>query len=86
MVTLDEKKIAKQKTAELIGYLCIAVAVAGGVFFAVCYPIARVKDLHTLLILSYTLAPALIVLGSAGEAFCNIKYGGKGDKLIRKYI
>ena len=86
MVTLDEKKIAKLKLAEIIGYICISVAVAGVILFAVGYPIARVKDLPTLLLLIYILAPALIALGSAGGAVCNIKYGGKGDELIRKYI
>ena len=86
MVTLDEKKISANKRGELIGYICLAVAVAAVIFFAVSYPVARVKDLHTLLLLSYILSPVLIALGAAGAAYCNIKYGGAGDKLIQKYI
>ena len=86
MVTLDEKKIADIKRGELIGYICLAVAVAGVIFFAVCYPIARVKDLSSLLLLSYILSPLLIALGAVGAAMCNTKFGGTGDKLIRTYI
>lgn len=86
MVTLDEKKIADNKRGELIGYICLAVAVAGIIFFSVCYPVARVKDLSTLLLLSYILSPLLVALGAGGSAFCNIRYGGATDKLIRRYI
>ena len=86
MVTLDEKKISAIKRGELMGLVCIAVAVAAVIFFAVSYPVARVKDLHTLLLLSYILSPTLIALGAAGAAYCNIKFGGAGDKLIRQYI
>ena len=86
MVTLDEKKIADIKRGELIGYLSLLIAIAGVIFFAVCYPVARVKDLSSLLLLSYILAPVLIALGSIGGALCNVKYGANGDKLIRQYI
>lgn len=86
MVKLDEKKIADVKRGGLLGILCLAVAAAGVVFFAVCYPVARVKDLSTLLLLSYIISPVLIAFGAAGAAYFNIKFGGYEDKLIRKYI
>lgn len=86
MVTLDEKKIAKIKRSELIGHICLALALAGLIFFAVCYTVARVKDLSTLLLLSYILSPILIALGATGSAVCNIKYGGEADRLIKQYI
>ena len=86
MTNLDGKKIADIKRGELIGLLCLSVAAAGVVFFAVCYPIARVKDLSGLLLLSYILAPVLIAAGAAGAAYCNVKFGGDADRLIRQYI
>ena len=86
MITLDEKKIAAIKRGDLIGYVCLALAAAGVILFAICYPIARVKDLSTLLLVSYIIPPVLIALGAAGAAFCNIKYGGDADRLISKYI
>ena len=86
MVTLDEKKIADIKRGELLGFICLAVAVAGLIFFAVCYTVARVEDLSALLLLSYILSPILIALGASGAALCNIKYGNAADRLIRQYI
>lgn len=86
MVILDEKKIADIRRGELFGYLFLAVAAAGVIIFTVCYPIARVKDLSTLLLLSYILPPVLTALGAAGAAVCNIKYGGQEDRLISKYV
>ena len=86
MAILDEKKIKKIKLGELMGSLCLAVAAAGVILFAALYSVARVKDLSTLLIISYIIPPVLIALGAAGAAFCNIKYGGDADKLISRYI
>ena len=86
MVVLDENKVAKIKLGDLIGYICLSVAAAGALFFAVCYPVARAQDLATLLNLTYILAPVLIILGATGAAVCNIKFGGDGDRLIHKYI
>lgn len=86
MVILDENIVTKVKRGNLIGYIFLAVAAAGVLFFAVCYPIARVQDIATLINLSYILAPILIIAGATGAAFCNIKYGGEGDKLIHKYV
>lgn len=86
MVNLDEKKISVIKRGDLIGYICLAAAAAGVIFFAVCFPIARVKDLHTLLLLTYILSSVLVALGAAGAAACNLTYGASGDKLIRQYV
>ena len=86
VVNLDEKKIARIKLGELLGYFCLAVAAAGIICFIVCYPIAEVKNLPALLTVSYTVPPILIALGAAGGALCNIKFGGDADRLISKYI
>lgn len=86
MVNLDEKKISNIKRGELIGYICLAAATAGVIFFAACYPVARVKDSSTLLLVSYIVPSVLIAIGAAGAAFCNIRYGGSADRLIRQYI
>ena len=86
MVNLDESKIAKIKRGELMGIICLAAAAAGLVFFAACYPTARVKDSDSLLLVSYIVSPVLIALGGGGAAFCNVKFGGDADRLISKYI
>ena len=86
MVILDETKIKRARRGELIGLICLAAAAAGVVFFAVCYPIARVQELSSLLLLTYILSPTLIALGAAGAAACNIKFGGSADRLIGQYV
>lgn len=86
MVTLDEQKIRRIKRGELLGFIFLAVAAAGLILFAVCYPIARAKDVRVLLYLSYILAPLLIAIGAAGAAVCNLKYGKMAERLISKYI
>lgn len=86
MIKLDEMKIADIKRGELFGLFFLLIAAAGVIFFAVCYPVARVKDLSSLLLLSYILSPALIALGAAGAAYCNFRFGGSADRLIRQYI
>lgn len=86
MVVLDEDKVKKVKLGDLIGYICLAVAAAGAIFFAVCYPIARVQNLNSLLNVTYIFAPVLIIIGATGAAICNIKFGGENDRLIHKYV
>ena len=86
MVTLDEKKIADIKRGGIFGILCLATAAAGVIFFAVCYPVARVNGSSTLLLLSYVLSPVLIAVGAGGAAVCNFIFGGMEERLIRKYI
>lgn len=86
MEALDEKKIADIKRGELYGLLCLCLAAGGLVFFAVCYPIARVNNSHTLLLLSYILSPLFLALGAGGAAVFNIKFGGAENRLIRQYI
>ena len=86
MQNLDEKKIARIKRGELYGILCLALAAAGVIVFAVCYPVARAKHLSDLLLLSYILSPILIAIGSGGAAYCNIVYGGCADRLIGQYV
>ncbi len=86
MVSLDEEKIKDIKRGERYGLLFIAAAVAGVIFFAVCYPIARAFDMRSLLTVSCAVAPVLIAAGSAGSAFCNLRYGGAADKTIRQYV
>ena len=86
MVNLDEKKIADIERGGILNILCLSLAAVGLVFFAVCYPVARVNDLSALLLLSYILSPVLVGLGAAGGALCSFKYGGAADKLIRQYV
>lgn len=86
MVNLDEEKIKYVKRGRVYGLLCLAVAAAGIIFFAVCYPISRTSDINALLIASYAVSPVLIALGAAGAALCNLKYGAYEDKMIRKYV
>ena len=86
MVNLDEEKIRYIKRGQIFSLLCLAVALAGIIFFAVCYPVARTSDMKALLIASYAVSPALIVLGAAGGAVCYIKYTVYEEKMIRKYI
>ena len=51
----DESKIKDVKRGELMGTVFLAVAAAGVIFFAVCYPLARARSSDALLYLSFTL-------------------------------
>lgn len=86
MITLDEKKIKSIKLGELFGYLFIAVAGAGMIFFVVCYTIAKVKNASALLTLTYILAPMICSTGTLIAAILNLKYGRMADRMIKKYI
>lgn len=86
MVILDEEKAAYAKRGGLINILSLTVALAGVVFFAVCYPVARKMDIHALLIASYIVSPVLVAAGAAGAALCSLKYGTNTEKTIRQYI
>ena len=86
MIVLDEDRVKKVKLGDLIGFICLGVAAAGVLFFAIFYPVAKSQNSETLLNLAYILAPVLIILGATGAAICNIKFGGEGDRLIHKYV
>lgn len=86
MANLDRDKIAKIKQGEILGWVCLAAAGAGVIFFAVCYPIARVEDIYSLLLLSYILSPILVGGGAIGSALCNFTFGASEDRLINKYV
>lgn len=86
MSTLDKKSIKSIKIGELFGYLFLAVAAAGMIIFAVCYTIAKVKNLPTLLTISYILGPVICSIGTLTAAILNLKYGKMADRLIKKYI
>ncbi len=85
-MVLDENRIKGVKRGELIGTVFLAVAAAGLILFAVCYPLARARNLDALLYLSFALPPALIVAGAAGAALCNIKYGARAERIISDYV
>lgn len=82
----DESKIKDVKRGELMGTVFLAVAAAGVIFFAVCYPLARARSSDALLYLSFALPPALMLAGAAGAALCNLTYGARAEKLISDYV
>ena len=84
MYSFDKSAVAAIKRVDRISALCLALASAGLLFFAVCYPVARVYELRALLVCAYAGAPLLVAAGAAGAAICNFKSGF--EKLMRRYV
>lgn len=85
MAQLDAARIKKLKTGELTGFIatgfCAAVLVYAIVMFSL-FMTGR-EELGVVL---WSTAPALMALGLSIAAFCNIKFGGEIEKLIKSYI
>lgn len=86
MAQLDAQRIKKLKTGERIG---IAATVFCGlvlVYFVVAFSIAFSTGNFVLQTVVWATAPALLVVGIAVAAYCNLKFGGDLDKTIKNFV
>lgn len=86
MAELNREEITKLKRGERVGNVATAFCAAVLVYFVVGFALSRVYGYATLEVVTYATAPALMVVGIAVSAFCNFRYGGALEKLIRAYV
>lgn len=86
MAALNEEKVKKLRRGEIAGTVATAFCAAVVVYFAVCFTVANVNGFETLLTVVWATAPALLALGVAAAAYCNLKFGGGLEKEIKKYV
>ncbi len=84
MTRLDAQQVKKLKTGERIGvaatFFCGAVFIYAVIMFAFGWTNPL---LQTVL---WATAPALLVIGIAVAAYCNLKFGGALDGVIKDYV
>lgn len=86
MANLDKAEIEKLKKGELAGVAATAFCGAVVAAFVICYAVAKTQGIKALELASLIAAPILIVIGAAVAAFCNIRYGGEIEKLLKNYV
>lgn len=86
MAQLNAEKINKLKRGELVGILATAFCGAVLIYFAACFSMAYYNNNQTLFTIVWATAPALMVLGVAIAAFCNLKYGRAIENIIKQYV
>ena len=86
MANLEQEKISKLKKGELAGVIATAFCGAVAAAFIVCYALAKTQSIKELELASLIAAPVLIVIGAAVAAFCNLKYGGELESIIKNYV
>ena len=78
--------IKKWKRGELCGTIATIFCGIVLIYFAICFPLASVKELEGLQLVTEITAPILIAAGAGIAAFCNLKYGKLLERAIRQYV
>ena len=74
------------RKGETAGNIALVVCALTVVYFIVCFTVSRVKDIHALELATLISAPIILALSAGIAAYCNLKFGGEIDKLIKAYI
>ncbi|MBD5631652.1 MAG: hypothetical protein HDP34_00255 [Clostridia bacterium] len=83
---MEEEKIKKLMRGERVGTAFTAVCGAALIYFIICFSIARVKGIYALELTALISAPIIMAASVAVAAYCNIKFGGALDRLIKDYV
>ncbi len=86
MAQLDAQRIKKLKTGEKIGFAATVFCGAALVYAIVLFSVSASTGNALLQTVTWATAPAALVLGIAVAAYCNIKFGGELDKIVREFI
>lgn len=86
MVQVNSEKIKKLNRGELIGAIATIFCGVALVYFIIGFSVAVALNLPALKLSTLIAAPVLTAAGAGVAAFCNIKYGGELDKLLKDYI
>lgn len=86
MAELDRQKIKKLKRGELVGTIATVFCGLVLAYFTVLFSISIAQSDQPLQTLVWATAPALMIVGIAVSAFCNLKYGVAIDREIDRYV
>ncbi len=86
MAQLDARRIKKLKAGEKTGIAATVFCGAVLVYFAVGFALGRTSGNTAFLTVLWATAPALLVLGIAVSAYCNLKFGNELDKIIKEFV
>lgn len=86
MARLDAQRIKKLKTGERIGIAATVFCGLTLVYFIVFFIFAWTGGSQTLQTALWATAPAMMTLGVAVSAYCNLKFGGELDRIIKNFV
>lgn len=86
MAELNAEKLKRLTRGEFAGNVALAVCGAVFVLFIIGFSVGRAYGLAELSLVSLIAAPVLMIAAAAVSAYCNIKFGGETDRLIKQYI
>lgn len=86
MALVDTERVKKLKRGELAATIATVFCGVALVYFIVGFSVGASLSVPALRLSALIAAPVLTAAGAAVAAFCNIKYGGALDRLIKDYI
>lgn len=86
MAEINTQEIKKLKTGELVGSVATAFCGVALIYFIIAFSVGTALDISALRLSALIASPVLIAAGAGAAAFCNIKYGGALDKLMKNYV
>ncbi len=86
MAVLNAEEIKILKKREAVGYVSAGISAAAFIYFAVCFAVAQIMDLPALRLSTLICAPVIAAVAAAVSAYCNLKFGGKTEKLVAEYV
>lgn len=86
MADINTEEIKKLKTGELIGTIATVFCGIALAYFIIGFSVGTALNIPALRLSTLISAPLLMAAGAGVAAFCNIKFGGALDKLLKDYI
>lgn len=86
MEELNTEKINKLRRGEAVGTAATVVCCVISAAFIVCFAIAQINDIYILRMISIILMPILLLLAIGVSAYCNLKFGGELNAIIKNHV
>lgn len=86
MAQLDVNKIKKLEKGETVGAVATCFCGVVFIYFIALFALSLVQGNSVLQIILWSTTPALMVIGIALSAFCNLKYSKGIERLITEYV
>ena len=86
MAQLDNQRIKKLLRGEIAGTIATCFCGVVFIYFVVLFALSWASENKLLETIMWATAPALMAIGLAVAAFCNVKYGRAIESLLNKYV